>query len=171
MTTSADQPPTSTRIEAQIVDVVVLAPAPAGSASPWQLLTLRRAAGVRCTGAWEIVHGSIERGERPAEAARRELREETGLAPARLYSITVNPFYLPKLDTVQLAVVFAAVVPEASPPVLADEHDAWAWRTPADALATLAWPREHQAVQYALHLLRTGDAGPVEDVLRIPDPP
>jgi dATP pyrophosphohydrolase len=32
----------------------------------------------------------------------------------------------------------------------------------------LAWPREHQALQYVLHLLRTGDAGPVEDVLLVP---
>lgn len=172
MTTAADQPPAGTRIEARIVDVVVLAPvsATADGVSPWQVLTLRRATGVRCTGAWEIVHGSIEPGERPAEAARRELHEETGFEPARLYSITVNPFYLPKHDAVQLAVVFAAVLADAAPPVLANEHDAWAWRTPSDALGTLAWPREHQAVQYALHLLRTGDAGPVEDVLRIPDP-
>jgi hypothetical protein len=73
-------------------------------------------------------------------------------------------------DTVQLAVVFAAIVPAATAPQLAEEHDEWAWRTPEEALTTLAWPREHQAVQYALHLLRTGDAGPVEDVLRIPDP-
>jgi len=33
----------------------------------------------------------------------------------------------------------------------------------------LAWPREHEAVRYAMHLLRDGDAGAVEDVLRVPD--
>lgn len=170
MSTTADEPHAGTGIAAQIVDVVVLAPAPEASASRWQVLTLRRASGVRCTGAWEIVHGSIEPGERPAEAARREVREETGFVPDRLYSITVNPFYLARSDTVQLAVVFAAVVTTAMPPMLAVEHDAWRWCSPEEALATLAWPREHQALQYALHLLRTGDAGPVEDVLRIPDP-
>ena len=96
------------------------------------------------------------------------MREETGLEAARLYSITVNPFYLHPYDSVQLAVVFAAVVDSAADIVTGVEHDAWEWLTPAAALDRLAWPREHQALQFALHLLRTGDAGPVEDVLRVP---
>jgi 8-oxo-dGTP pyrophosphatase MutT (NUDIX family) len=158
-----------TRVEARVVDVVVLAPAPADSADQWQVLTMRRAAGVRCTGAWELVHGTIEPGERPAAAARREVFEETGLPVERLYSLTVNPFYLHARDTVQLAIVFAAVVDGTRPVTMGIEHDAMAWRPPAEALVHLAWPREHEAVQYAMHLLRTGDAGPVEDVLRVPE--
>jgi 8-oxo-dGTP pyrophosphatase MutT (NUDIX family) len=155
-----------TRIEARVVDVVVLAPHQ--GPERWRVLAMRRAAGTRCTGAWEIVHGRIEPGERPPIAAQREVREETGLAVERLYSITVNPFYLHTFDSVQLAVVFAAIVPEHAEVTLGPEHDAWEWLAPAEALERLAWPREHQAVQYALHLLRTGDAGPVEDVLRVP---
>lgn len=163
-----DSEPASTRVDVRVVDVVVLAPAPAGHADRWQVLAMRRAEGTRCTGAWEIVHGRIERGERPPEAARREVFEETGLVPVRLYSITVNPFYLHRYDRVQLAVVFAAVVEPHAPVVTGPEHDAWAWLSPAEAMDRLAWPREHQALQYTLHLLRHGDAGPVEDVLRIP---
>lgn len=161
---------TGTRIEARVVDVVVLAPLRGASPGTWQVLAMRRAAGTRCTGAWEIVHGRIERGETPHAAARREVAEETTLPVERLYSITVNPFYLHAFDSVQLAVVFAAVVPADAPVVPGPEHDAWEWLSPAEALQRLAWPREHQALQYALHLLRTGDAGPVEDVLRIPPP-
>jgi 8-oxo-dGTP pyrophosphatase MutT (NUDIX family) len=130
---------------------------------------MRRAAGVRCTGAWELVHGSIEPGEHPAAAARREVLEETGLRVQQLYSLTVNPFYLHARDTVQLAIVFAAVVDGTQPVVLGIEHDAAVWRRPADALVHLAWPREHEAVQYAMHLLRTGDAGAVADVLLVPE--
>ncbi|MBU6367742.1 MAG: NUDIX hydrolase, partial [Gemmatimonadetes bacterium] len=165
----------TTRLDVGVVDVVVLAPTastPAGArASRWQLLTLRRAPGVRCPGAWELVHGRLEAGETPAEAARREVREETGLEVARLYSVGVSPFYLPRPDTLQLAVVFAAVVEAPLAPQLGPEHDAARWRTPVAALRTLAWPREHEAARHALHLLRTGDAGPVEDVLRVPSPP
>lgn len=158
----------TTRIEVRVVDVVVLAPAPAGSTDRWQVLAMRRAAGTRCTGAWEIVHGRIEAGERPKDAARREVFEETGLTPERLYSITVNPFYLHPFDSVQLAVVFAAVVDGAAAITTGVEHDAWEWLAPAQAIDRLAWPREHQALQYVLHLLRTGDAGAVEDVLLVP---
>ncbi len=157
----------TTQLAARVVDVLVLAPSTDGP-SPWRVLTLKRAPGVRCTGAWEFVHGTIERGERPPAAARRELFEETGLVAQRLYSITVNPFYLHPLDTIQLAVVFAAVVDGSSSITLGVEHDAFAWRTPDEACERLAWPREHEAVRHAMHLLRTGDAGAVEDVLRVP---
>lgn len=160
--------PTGTRVDVRVVDVVVLAPAPEGSPDRWQVLAMRRAAGTRCTGAWEIVHGRIERDEGPSQAARREVQEETGLTPDRLYSITVNPFYLHRFDSVQLAVVFAAIVDGTVPITTGVEHDAWEWLTPAAAMDRLAWPREHQALQYTLHLLRHGDAGPVEDVLLVP---
>ncbi len=159
----------TTRIDVGVVDVVVLAPAVPTRRDRWRVLTLKRAAGVRCTGAWEIVHGSIEPGERPADAARREVREETGLEVVHLYSLSVNPFYLHQNDTVQMAIVFVAVVPPASVARLGSEHDDSMWRTPSAAIRVLAWPREHDAVQHAMYLLRDGDAGAVEDVLRVPD--
>lgn len=157
----------ATQVRAGIVDVLILAPAPLGSEDRWQALALRRAHGTRCTGAWEIVHGRIERGERPEAAALREVAEETGFAPERLYSITVNPFYLPHTDSVELAIVFAAVVAPGATPTLGGEHDAWEWLTPHAASARLAWPRERDALAQALSLLASGDAGPVEDVLRV----
>ena len=162
----------TTRVDVGIVDVVVLAPATAGqqerAGDRWRVLTLRRAAGVRCTGAWELVHGSIEPSETPADAARREVREETGLEVERLYSMTVNPFYLHHTDTVQMAIVFAAVVSAAAAITLGTEHDESAWRSASGATKVLAWPREYEAVHYAMHLLRAGDAGVAEDVLRVP---
>ena len=94
--------------------------------------------------------------------------EETGLDVLRLYSITVNPFYLHQHDSVQLAIVFAAVVPVTPTVMLGAEHDALMWRTPSMAVKTLAWPREQDAVRHAVQLLRDGDAGNVEDVLFVP---
>jgi len=40
------------------------------------------------TGAWQMPQGGIDKGEDAAEAAFRELREETGVSSARLLTIT-----------------------------------------------------------------------------------
>lgn len=145
-----------------VVDVVVIRRV----GRSWRVLILRRAAGARSTGAWEIVHGSVERGETPVEAALRELREETGLAPERLYAITVNPFFLAKAGSVQLSVAFAAVVGKATP-ALGIEHDAARWETFSAARRRLAWPRTHDLLKQVNWILRSGDAGAVEDVLLV----
>lgn len=132
----------------------------------WETLVLERAAGTRCTGAWEAVHGHIEAGERPEDAAVREVHEETGLDVHRLYNVTVQPFYLQTLSMVTLAVVFAAFVSEG-PVRLGAEHARSEWLSIGSAVERLAWPRSRTAVQEAVSLLHTGDAGPVEDVLRV----
>ena len=130
------------------------------------VLALRRAAGTRCTGAWEVVHGRLEPGERPEDAALREVREETGLGVERLYNITCQPFYLHRLSTVQVAVVFVAFVP-AGAVQLGPEHDRFEWLSPDEAMARLSWPRSITALREAVQVLHSGDAGAVEDVLRV----
>jgi dATP pyrophosphohydrolase len=170
-------------ITPDVVDVAVLfrervrgrtrghgsAHADAGAGWRWRVLVLQRAADTRCPGAWELVHGRIERDELPEAAAVREVREEAALATRRLYCVTVNAFYLPGRD-IRTAIVFAAVVGHGtSPPVpqLGPEHIASRWLTLPVAMRTVAWPREREALGHIAHLLRSGDAGVVEDVLRV----
>lgn len=143
------------------IDVYLLRGAP-----PWELLVLQRAPGTRCTGAWEVVHGRIEPGETPENAALREVREETGLDLERLYNVTVQPFYLHGMGAVTLAVVFAGIVRDA-PPVLGPEHQRAEWLSFDAARTRLAWPRSRAVLGDIEILLRHGDAGPVEDVLRV----
>jgi 8-oxo-dGTP pyrophosphatase MutT (NUDIX family) len=154
-----------TTVQVGVVDVHVLRRTPALSHG-WSVLAMRRSRQTRCTGAWEAVHGRIEPGELPADAAQREVFEETGLRLLRLYSVTVHPFYLHAPDAVQLAVVFAAIVDDGDP-VLSPEHDDFAWLDPDAAAVRLAWPRERATLRDALALLDSGDAGPMEDVLRV----
>jgi 8-oxo-dGTP pyrophosphatase MutT (NUDIX family) len=131
------------------------------------VLVLQRAADTRCPGAWETVHGRLEPGERPEDGALREIREETALDPARLYVVTAQPYYLKATGTVQVAVVFAAFVDEPAGVTLGPEHQAHEWLAVDDALARFAWPRERTALSEIVALLGGGDAGPVEDVLRV----
>lgn len=132
----------------------------------WCVLALQRGEGTRCTGAWEVVHGFIESGERPEDAAARELREETGLELERLYNITVQPFYLQTIGAVTLAVAFAAVVAPGEVR-LGPEHARAEWLTVDEAVRRLTWPRSRVALREAAMLLAGGNAGPVEDVLRV----
>jgi 8-oxo-dGTP pyrophosphatase MutT (NUDIX family) len=133
----------------------------------WRVLALQRAKTTRCPMAWETVHGHIEPGEEPEDAAVREVREETGLAVERLYNVTVQPFYLHRTHTVELAVVFAAFVPAGAAVTLGPEHTRSEWLTTERALDRFVWPRERAALRDAMHLLKEGNAGAVEDVLRV----
>jgi type II secretory ATPase GspE/PulE/Tfp pilus assembly ATPase PilB-like protein/8-oxo-dGTP pyrophosphatase MutT (NUDIX family) len=151
------------QVKVATVDVYVIRARSEG----WLVLTMRRARGVRCPGAWEAVHGSIEQGERPEDTAVREVREETGLRVARLYSIAVHPFYVPKAAMVTAAVVFAAFIDEPANIVLGNEHDAFEWLPPDEARARFIWPRSRTMLDDIQSLLKTGDAGPAEDVLRV----
>ena len=152
-----------TQITAGVVDVYLVRPLEDG----WKVLAVQRAADTRCPGAWETIHGRLDPAERPEEGAIREVREETGLEVARLYNVTVQPFYLHMFGTVQLAVVFAAFIDEPGVVKLGEEHQAFEWLSPHDAAARFIWPREREALSQILHLLAGGNAGPVEDVLRV----
>ena len=134
--------------------------------TPWRVLTLQRApTGTRCPGSWEGVHGTIEPDESPEDAAVREVREETGLTIQRLYNVTVQPFYLHGQGTVQLAVVFAAVASGAV--TLSEEHQAAEWLPIAEGRRRFSWPHARPAMDQIVEILSAGDAGPLEDVLRV----
>ena len=146
-----------------VVDVYIIRPL----APEWRVLVLQRSHMTRCSHAWETVHGRIEPAEKPEHAAVREVREETGLDVERLYNVTCQPFYLHRSNAVQVAVVFAAFVAEPGALVLGAEHQRAEWLDVESAMRRFAWPRERAALQEIVALLAAGDAGAVEDVLRV----
>jgi 8-oxo-dGTP pyrophosphatase MutT (NUDIX family) len=168
-----------TAVQVEIVDVYVLRfePGPekgmAGPGKPKQaggpeVLVLRRAAGLRSPGTWESVHGHIVPGETPVAAAVRELKEETGLDPSRLYNLSrVETFYLHRRDVVALIPAFCAIVPGDATVTTSVEHDRSEWVNADEAARRFFWPREKRALADALQLFGTGDAGAAEDVLRV----
>lgn len=153
-----------TSVRTSLVDVYVLR----GEGASLECLLLRRGEGGRCPGSWETVHGHIEAAERPAGAVARELEEETGLTPVRLYNLSrVELFYRHETDEVALVPVFAAFVAGDATVRLGAEHDRFEWLALPDARRRFAWPRERRALDDIVTLLVSGSAGPVDDVLRV----
>jgi len=139
-----------------------------GAGDQLHVLVLRRGPHGRCPGSWETVHGTIEPGETPVQASLRELSEETGFVPERLYNVSrTEAFYQHKSDEVALIPVFAAFVAAGSAPRLSAEHDRAEWLAPAEAAGRFAWPRERRALEDILSILGGGDADLLEDVLRV----
>jgi 8-oxo-dGTP pyrophosphatase MutT (NUDIX family) len=158
-----------TTIRVMFVDTYVLRPGGRAVARPeFEVLALRRSNKGRCPGSWETVHGTIEPGETPVQASRREMKEETGLDPERVYNLSrVDAFYQHKSDEVALIPAFAAFVVAGAAPRLSNEHDQFEWLPLADAAHRFAWPREHRAVADILSILGGGDGGLLDDVLRV----
>src|SRR5690606_25691984 len=101
-------------------------------------------------------------------AARRELLEETGLTPSRLYNLSrVELFYQAAPDEVALVPVFVAVVTGGDEVARSAEHDAAEWVDFSEARRRLTWPRSVRALDDIERLLPGGDAGPVADVLLV----
>ena len=139
-----------------------------GAGERLEVLALRRGPNGRNPGSWETVHGTIESGETPVQASLRELREETGLNPSRFYNLSrTEAFYQHRSDELALIPVFVAFVERPAEVRLSAEHDRAEWLSVADAARRFAWPRERRALDDILSIVGGGDAGLLEDVLRV----
>jgi dihydroneopterin triphosphate diphosphatase len=155
-----------TDVRVAFVDAYLLRPS--GTGGGFEVLVLRRAPAGRSPGSWETVHGHIETGETPVQAALRELHEETGLEPLRLYNVSrTEAFYRHTSDEIVLIPVFAGLVAPNATARLSSEHDRVEWLAPPAAAARLSWPRDRRALEDVLSILGSGDAGLLEDVLRV----
>jgi len=106
-----------------------------------RLLVGRRAPGTHLEGLWEFPGGKIDDGELPAEAAARELLEETGLV-AR----SVEPLIIVAHDYEERPVRLHAFMAEE---LEGEAGDGWSWKTPAE-LRELEMPEANARILTAL---------------------
>lgn len=100
---------------------------------------------------WHCVAGGLEQGESSAEAAVRELREETGLKAAlvdleRRYVYELEQWerrYEPGAERITVD-CFLAEAPEGWEPTIDWEHDDYRWCSAAEAVELLHWPEPRE---------------------------
>ena len=116
---------------------------------PEYLALHRRAEDADFGDVWMAVHGRIETGESAAQAAVRELKEETGVTPTGFWLLDfIEHFYVPSIDAVELVPCFAAQL-EARVN-LNSEHDEYRWMKRDDILKVLIWRGQREAI-HILH--------------------
>ena len=104
-----------------------------------ELLFLKRAAGFSA-GGWWLPGGHLEAGERPVEAAVRELAEETGIElPADALALASVMSY-ERDGTLAHCLVYNAAAPAGVEPALNDEHVVARWYAPAAFAARFLEP-------------------------------
>ncbi len=120
-----------------------------------EFLVLRRSP--RKGAYWHGVAGALEAGETYAEAAARELREETGLAakPVEVaepyaYLLDDEPEFRELVPPGTEEIVVRTFLVQSAPgwePQLDHEHDEHRWCSVAEALELLHWPEPREVLR------------------------
>lgn len=90
---------------------------------------------------WQVVTGTIERGETAVQCAEREIFEETGLKPLKMWTIPyITQFFESKKDMIHSSPVFGITVSKDCNVILSDEHKDYKWLSYEDAASILILP-------------------------------
>lgn len=93
-------------------------------------------------GIWQMITGTIESHEHTKDTLVRELEEETGLKPQKIFSIPrVNTFYLAVADKICMSPVFLTFV-ENQEVRISDEHSEYKWALYEEACSLIHWPNQ-----------------------------
>jgi dATP pyrophosphohydrolase len=123
-----------------------------------EYLFLRRADHeAKYPGTWQIITGTREEHESAVDAAKRELKEETGLSPLRMWTVpSVGSFHDPRTDNVNMLALFAVQVGDEWEPNVSQEHSAFQWADERRGSALLVWPAQRAALSMVHSLIATG---------------
>lgn len=112
-----------------------------------EFLCLRRAPGRPLAGVWQPVTGSRRPRERALVAALREVREETGITPRRMWALeSVSVYFDAAADAVCLLPLFAAEIDASARVQLSREHDASRFLTARAAGRRFLWEAQRRGL-------------------------
>jgi dATP pyrophosphohydrolase len=95
-----------------------------------------------------MVPGKIKADEKAYDTAIREVKEETGLTPSKIWvAPKVNSFYSDESDTICLVPIFAIQVDKKTEVKLSTEHTEFKWVKSKKAKIMLAWEGQRKALE------------------------
>ena len=122
-----------------------------------KFLTLKRSKTKIYEHLWQGVAGKIEDGETASEAAIRELKEETGFNPHKMFVADhVSSFYESHFDRINLVPVFGIEV-RSQNVVLSDEHCEYKWLEYDKAYSRLTWNGQKKGLKVIYEMLNSDD--------------
>lgn len=124
-----------------------------------RFLILRRRPGGPLGSVWQPVTGALRRGEAAVRGALREVREETGLAPRRLWRLEgVTVYFEPRRDALQFVVLFAAEVLPGASVRLSREHTRYRFVPAREAARRFLWDSQRRGLAAVQALVLRGGA-------------
>lgn len=110
-------------------------------------LMLKRSSGKYYEHLWQGVAGKIEKGETAVQAVVRELEEETGKKPVKIFAADhIASFYDARNDRILMVPIFGIEV-EGSEVQLSEEHSEYKWVSFEEALALLTWKGQKEGLR------------------------
>ena len=118
-----------------------------------QFLTIKRSSQERYPLIWQCITGGINLNEKTYQAAIRELKEETGLYPDKMWTIDqVNNYYDPKYDRVFLVPIFGVEV-KSKDVKLSSEHVEHYWGSKDKVKDKMLWTQQKSGLESFYQML------------------
>jgi dATP pyrophosphohydrolase len=118
---------------------------------------LKRSTGKYYEHLWQGVAGKIEKGETAGQTVIRELKEETGKNPVKMFAADhIASFYDARKDRIQMVPIFGIEV-ENSEVQLSEEHSEYKWVSFEEALVLLTWKGQKEGLRTVHDEIMSGD--------------
>ena len=154
-----------TKMKVRVIDAYVYRKTMEGI----EFLILKRAKTKIYEHLWQGVAGKIEEGEKAWEAAIRELREETGLTPLKVFIADhVSSFYEKHGDRLNFVPVFGIEV-GSQEVILSTEHCDFKWVKLNVGLSYLVWNGQKRGIQVVNDMVISNDDRMKWSQIKIPD--